>query len=186
MLTPWGNADYKADIGDEGIVSVSTPSHGGVMVPNSVAARRLSDAARREATVWGNFTCYEEDCDWAIAANELEEVTDYFRGDSSREEFSAKHVVPTLERWCPDYLGIEHAEPVVNEGEAILRTAWGSWHKVVPNGYCGVRVELLNGEFLFGIVPQENYDEAEMRGEGLKQAKVISLERFGELGSEAF
>lgn len=187
MITPWGTADYAEKL-NSGVYIVATPSHGGVMVPNSVAAQRLSEAARLQATVMGNFTCYEEDCDWAIAANELEEVMDYFRGGFgvSREEFSAEYVVPTLERWCPDYLGIEHTEPEIGDDEAILRTAWGDWHRSVPMAFIGVMVEDTNGDFTHGIVPKQDYDNAEMRGEGTKSVKVISTKNLAVLGSEAF
>jgi uncharacterized protein DUF7007 len=168
--TPWGTADYVQRIA-YGISTVSTPGHGGVMVSAGVAERRLSERARERAIRWDGYYCYEEDCEWAIAARELPEVQDYFK-------VSTEDIMDTLYRWCPEYLGVEHDPPVVGEGEAILRTAWGTWHEKVPEGYVGFKGEDHTGATCEGIIPRRNYERMERRGEATKQAGVISLAGF--------
>jgi len=65
--TPWGAAD-RVETLCNGIVSVSTPSHGGFFVPprlnRAIPARwRAASFKRLGETGW-----YEEDCDWAMVA----------------------------------------------------------------------------------------------------------------------
>ncbi len=70
MNTPWGRADYVREIGN-GILSVSTPSHGGYYVPPAMVAR-MPEAAR--ATFCGVSGWFEEDCDWALVAMSFPEL----------------------------------------------------------------------------------------------------------------
>ncbi len=60
MQTPWGQSDGK-EILAEGIVSYTTPSHGGI---------RLSPERQAELGYSANFLksaeWWEEDCDWAV------------------------------------------------------------------------------------------------------------------------
>ena len=56
--SPWGWIDHALDI-VPGIVSVSTPSHGGIKLDRAHNAK-VPDYMRHEGG-W-----YEEDCDWAI------------------------------------------------------------------------------------------------------------------------
>lgn len=68
MGTPWGTADRVTELAD-GVYSVSTPSHGGIMVRLDVAERDLSEQARGCSIYggrFGDFLCYEEDCEWAF------------------------------------------------------------------------------------------------------------------------
>ncbi len=59
--TPWGVADHVTAIGNEGIVSVSTPSHGGYWVPPHLDV--LIDPLYREwGQRWADEGWYEEDC----------------------------------------------------------------------------------------------------------------------------
>ena len=64
MITPWGNADQTRNIG-EGIVSVSTPSHGGYYVPARLYNRM---PAELRSNKYGGGTWFEEDCEWALVA----------------------------------------------------------------------------------------------------------------------
>ena len=66
LNTPWGDADNVTDMGN-GILSVSTPSHGGLMVPKDMAkhipqAVRSSFMNKDKKAVWA-----EEDCEMTIA-----------------------------------------------------------------------------------------------------------------------
>ena len=94
LSTPWGEADHVEKIG-EGVVQVGTPSHGGIGVDREVAAKRLTAAARAQATTQGGRYWFEEDCDWAIVAREMPEMF----SESHRER-----AVESLERWNERYL----------------------------------------------------------------------------------
>lgn len=48
MMTIWGLADHQMKLA-EGVYSVSTPSHGGVIVSVLVADKYLSEAAEKVA-----------------------------------------------------------------------------------------------------------------------------------------
>ena len=63
MRTPWGNADQVYTLA-EGIVDVSTPSHGGIMVHKRVSTF-LSAEALRIADSFGDWLVFEEDCAFA-------------------------------------------------------------------------------------------------------------------------
>ena len=94
LSTPWGEADHVEKLG-EGVVQVGTPSHGGIGVDREVAAKRLTAAARAQATTQGGRYWFEEDCDWAIVAREMPEM------------FSERHrelAVESLKRWNERYL----------------------------------------------------------------------------------
>jgi hypothetical protein len=67
MHTPWGQADHCENLG-RGVMSVSTPSHGGLFVPGSMVGN-VSVAGRADAKRWsGSEQWYEEDCCWAHVA----------------------------------------------------------------------------------------------------------------------
>jgi hypothetical protein len=67
MDTPWGRADHCENLG-QGVMSVSTPSHGGIFVPVELLGN-MSAAARADAKRWsGSEQWYEEDCCWAHVA----------------------------------------------------------------------------------------------------------------------
>ncbi len=58
--TPWGTSQSIHNHA-RGIASVSTASHGGLMISNGVAQKHLSEEARNLAMVYGGYHCYEED-----------------------------------------------------------------------------------------------------------------------------
>lgn len=62
--TPWGQADQETAIGTDGIVFVSTPSHGGFYVPREVVA--TMPPSLYGINPFAGEGWYEEDCDWAI------------------------------------------------------------------------------------------------------------------------
>jgi hypothetical protein len=60
--TPWGQAD-QAEVLAEGIISYSTPSHGGIWL--SAARQREIEPVR--AKNWlGSLEWWEDDCDWSV------------------------------------------------------------------------------------------------------------------------
>lgn len=63
--TPWGLADHVTEIAP-GIVSYSTPSHGGIHLSDA----RLAAMPKllRELKTWAGPGWYEEDCDWSVVA----------------------------------------------------------------------------------------------------------------------
>ncbi len=84
VKSPWGEID-NLDFICNGVYSVSTASHGGIMFEERAAKRILSDKAQ-EIGVWDNsFLCFEEDCASTVALRELMDkhlfeapVDDYF------------------------------------------------------------------------------------------------------------
>jgi hypothetical protein len=65
METPWGTADEILRI-TRGVSWVSTPSHGGLMVANTVAQKYLTPKAIEYGEKFGRHIAYEEDCACAI------------------------------------------------------------------------------------------------------------------------
>ena len=88
-----------------GVFSVSTASHGGIMVHGSVAKAVLSPAARKHCFRDGSYYCFEEDCDAPVAIRELLDkglytapVNDYFKpGEYERV------INRSLQEYHPDY-----------------------------------------------------------------------------------
>ena len=67
MNTPWGQSDGIEPLAD-GILFVTTPSHGGFYVPPELVKNmpyKYLDATFRRQGFNGFF---EEDCDWALVA----------------------------------------------------------------------------------------------------------------------
>lgn len=65
MNTPWGQADHVKPIGVQGILSVSTPSHGGIYLPDELLAR-MPAKLRGSNSYSGCKNWFEEDVEWAI------------------------------------------------------------------------------------------------------------------------
>lgn len=63
--TPWGAAQQVVTY-TRGCAYVSTASHGGLMIAQSLALRCLSKAARNKALKYNNYYCYEEDARFYI------------------------------------------------------------------------------------------------------------------------
>jgi hypothetical protein len=62
--TPWGQADFSTEL-SEGIISYSTPSHGGIWL--SASRRKVVEAVIPGIKNFlGGLEWWEEDCDWAI------------------------------------------------------------------------------------------------------------------------
>lgn len=70
--SPWGEIDYVVELVPELAYSVTTPSHGGIMIKaNSDFGKEMSDAAWDIANTFGPWLCFEEDLDYVIAYREL-------------------------------------------------------------------------------------------------------------------
>jgi hypothetical protein len=69
MLTPWGASQTITKI-EEGLLSVTTASHGGFLVSRKWAENNLTPEAIEEGEAFGLFLAYEEDCAWAVIAFE--------------------------------------------------------------------------------------------------------------------
>jgi hypothetical protein len=88
--TPWGVADHIEEIAP-GIVSYSTPSHGGYWL----SPERIAEMPKplREFQPWAGPGYYEEDCDWSIVCLAFPQ---YFPDDA------IPHALKTLERYKPE------------------------------------------------------------------------------------
>lgn len=102
--TPWGEIDRCTDIAP-GVFSVSTSSHGGIMVDTDMVRSALSAKAQELGFQYGGFLCYEEDCDAPIVLRELMDkklytapVNEYYK----EGEYSAL-IDDSLRHYHPDY-----------------------------------------------------------------------------------
>jgi hypothetical protein len=108
MNTPWGKADTVTEIGDVGglkILSVSTPTHGGIYVPEELC-HPIPSRERLWAKRWSGSICwYEEDCCWAAVAVAFPQ---FFAAD---EVEAAKRVVADHCKPGPGYCILCGQEP---------------------------------------------------------------------------
>ena len=102
--SPWGAVQYCEPL-CPGAYSVSTASHGGVMVQRELAMKALSVEARKCGFMDGGYLCFEEDCDAPVALRELMDhrlyaapVNQYF----GLGEYD-KVINDSLQRWHKDY-----------------------------------------------------------------------------------
>lgn len=109
MFTPWGQS-YDADEMMEGVFSVSTLSHGGIMIEKAVAAKLLTPFAIKRGVPYGNYLTYEEDCQISIPLYELTELHDRYFATTTD---AVARLYRSLSNWNADYLielGIEPSE----------------------------------------------------------------------------
>lgn len=168
MQTPWGRADMVTKL-EEGIYSVETSGHGGVMIVKSIANNILTESAIKRGQEFGNFICYEEDCDYAIPMYELKKCWDkYF---APKEETEIEQIlIKSLSMWNPEYLierGIPVSEKEYNQWYGrqleekmrkenhpdLIVCAWGEWH---TNRVGITEVETADGKSHF--VKSNSYD----------------------------
>lgn len=91
----WGPVQHQKKLAN-GVYSVDTASHGGIMVHVSVADRYISRKAKDiikypEKGWW----CFEEDCDWAIFAHENRDII---------PEKWLPYIENTLKNYYPEFL----------------------------------------------------------------------------------
>ena len=101
-FSPWGEVQSCEELFN-GIFSVSTPGHGGIMV-ESQSVFYLSSAARKCGFREGGYLCFEEDCQEVVVLRELldrklwtipERITDPAAFEQAIDE--------DLQRWNPEY-----------------------------------------------------------------------------------
>lgn len=68
--SPWGKVQTCRELCD-GVYSVSTASHGGIMAHQEVVDKVLSVAAQKCGFTEGRYLCFEEDCAAQVALREL-------------------------------------------------------------------------------------------------------------------
>jgi hypothetical protein len=164
MYSPWGPTDFH-ETKASGVHVVGTPSHGGIMVSEGFAKRYLTQAAISRGLRYGDYLCYEEDCDAAIVVFELPDLF------PDSDIVKAKR---SLSLWNADYLlerGIQPVEPQYTEYREmkqadkmraahdpnLIISAWGDWYTHIP----GVdMVETADGKCHF--VTAESYKNHEM------------------------
>ena len=102
--SPWGKIQHRQKL-CAGVHSVSTESHGGIMVNADMAEAFLSQEAIKCGFRYHNFYCFEEDCDAPVAIRELMDkglytapVNDYFKPG----EYEAV-INSSLQTYRPDY-----------------------------------------------------------------------------------
>lgn len=173
MNTPWGSSQHQKKL-QEGVYEVSTAGHGGIMVDAKIAIDILTPQARAHGMKHGPWLCYEEDCQWAIPAYELN------IGDKNE-------AWKTISAWDADYLierGIE-PEPKMyaryNEMKMeskmrsekhpdLIISASGDWKEGVPKG--GVEVITADGSRY--IVTNKSY-QARSERSGLNLLSLCEL-----------
>ena len=69
LTTPWGQADQVEPVtlngNESGMLYVSTPSHGGIFVPNKFL-ERMPEALRGSNSYSGCGNWFEEDVEWSL------------------------------------------------------------------------------------------------------------------------
>lgn len=68
ITTPWGFADRQTELAP-GIISYSTPSHGGIQLSPELNAKVPAHIKAATFNKLGEQGWYEEDVDWAIVAH---------------------------------------------------------------------------------------------------------------------
>jgi len=122
--TPWGTSQHSINH-CRGFSTVSTASHGGMMVSPKAAEKYLSKAAIKRALIHEStgYLCYEEDCDILIVFFDAKEIQKkLFKGipffESKSQEEIDKHLIKSLTLYNLDYLkemGIEPDKDIIKE-----------------------------------------------------------------------
>lgn len=102
--SPWGEIQNCETLCN-GAFSVSTASHGSVMVRKELARKVFCKEARSCGFIENDYLCFEEDCDGPVALRELMDrklyeapVNEFFKPG----EFSTV-IDKCLQRWHPEY-----------------------------------------------------------------------------------
>lgn len=109
METIWGEIQTSNRLAD-GVVDVTTASHGGIIVDKRVANIFLSKEAIQAATYDNGHYYFEEDCDWAIFA---------FENPTIVPQNWLQYIEDCLKRWNAFY--ISNAKKNGNYGKRLLK-----------------------------------------------------------------
>jgi len=206
--SPWGRIDAASSIAD-GIVTASTPSHGGIWLSRSRFEAVDPRWGMPQPSGW-----FEEDCEWAIAAyTHLDEFKAWFAVHRPQHDVEAS-VHQTLRAWLPDaYEAITGREVLLGQSSArdLMRfaaarpegvwmdAAYGGWHGLVPDGHVGVHVRAGNrsalaeagGDVRGGgspeariLITKSDYDRACEQHRWLGPAPLESYERWPETSGQ--
>lgn len=116
MDTPWGRSDHKQTL-INGVVSVDTPSHGGLMIQKDVANKLLTPQAIQKGMSFGDYLCYEEDCDIAIPVYEIAEIREQLY-----KEDAENRLMMSLSLWNADYLIARGLTPLAKQYERFKKS----------------------------------------------------------------
>lgn len=182
IYTPWGKADFQTKLID-GIISYSTPSHGGIHVREDLNLNVHS--AWRHDGGW-----YEEDCDWAIVAY-------HFPAAFTKDQMA--FAINILKNWKPkEYMKVTGTTLAIKESHKLQEEAWrilhadhlqvisafGSWHPDVPPGMVGVAMvpggrgdhgQYDERRVRYFLVPKEDYTDQFYIDDESKYQEIDSL-----------
>ena len=122
--SPWGKVNSCHALCC-GLFSVTTDSHGGVMVSQYLARRCLSEAARNQATRYRNYYCYERDSLFIVPLFDsvyirvlLLPTISYYSTLTSKKLEST--LLKALSRFFPQYLKEKKLLPTAKEYSEYL------------------------------------------------------------------
>jgi len=102
--TPWGIA-HSIKQHFRGVATVSTSTHGGLMVSDSFGFKHLSEEARKVAEKYNGYFCFEEDTEALLAMYDLKE----YRCEIAKDfPLLACKTADELEEWLIDSLSGSH------------------------------------------------------------------------------
>ena len=101
----WGSVQSCSTLAP-GVYSVSTASHGGILVHSSVAEKILSEKARKLGSLENGFYSYEEDCDAAIPLVEMykKHICEGFEWNKEKQGYFFELGQKELARYYPEYV----------------------------------------------------------------------------------
>lgn len=97
MQTPWGTADTIETLA-EGITSVTTPSHGGIILSTERQAELPADIKN----FLGSMENWEEDCDWAVPYYHFRDAIAAY-GNAQHHDRNVEAALSTLKLCHPEY-----------------------------------------------------------------------------------
>lgn len=112
LYSPWGPIQYTDIVSPDGVSWVASAGHGGLRINRRIAEQRLTEAARRRAIFEHGYYWFEEDCLYAIAAFELEDLWPaMFRGQTIPPQKHRADLLRIISAYNADYLIERGIEP---------------------------------------------------------------------------
>lgn len=105
MITPWGVPTSMIEL-EPGIVFVLTEEHGGLVLIEEYAGKKLSYPARKRALRFGDNYTYEMNCAWALVLWELPYLRELLKvkADFNLDALPERNLTSILTRYFLDYL----------------------------------------------------------------------------------
>lgn len=174
--TPWGKSQ-TIDLVAEGILIVTTASHGGILLsPNRAAAM---PGYMKRPLFAELFAPYEEDCDWCMPVLIFEaEFRAYYAARSIEADDALRDAHTTFRHWHPDAYEVFHGVTLqpgeshkrdeqrfyaANKDSLLTIAAYGDWKDGVPKGMVAVsvrpggRANTNNSPTRYFLVPKDEY-----------------------------